>query len=105
MEQGGRTYGDQVTLQAISNIYTIEICVLSTLGIGADDDIQSEVNSSDNVQSYPRIFLGHCAHYQGEHYVALSEELEDPIDFFSVHNNFVRSEAKAEESTPDKSPD
>ena len=104
MEQDG-TYGDQVTLQIISSIYTIKICVLSTLGVGAGVDIQPQVNSSDNVQSYPHVFLGHCAEGQGEHYVALSEKLDDHIDFFSVHNNFVRSEAKADESAPDKSPD
>ena len=104
MGQDG-TYGDQVTLQAISNIYTIQICVLSTLAVGADVEIQPQVNTRDNVQSYPQVFLGHCAEGQGEHYVALSEELEDHIDFFSVHNNFVRSEAKADESTADKYPD
>ena len=60
MDQDG-TYGDQITLQAISIIYTIQICVLSTLGVGADVDIQPHINSSDNVQSYPRVFLGHCA--------------------------------------------
>ena len=59
MEQDG-TYGDQVTLQAISNICTIQICVLSTLRVGADVEIQPQVNSSDNVQSYPQVFLGHC---------------------------------------------
>ena len=59
MDQDG-TYGDQITLQAISNIYTIQICVLSTLRVGADVDIQTHINSSDNVQSYPRVFLSHC---------------------------------------------
>ena len=39
MEQN-RTYGDQVTLQAISNICAIQICVLSTLGVGASVEIQ-----------------------------------------------------------------
>ena len=104
MEQDG-TYGDLVTLQAISNIYTIQICVLSALGVGADVDIQPQVNSSDNVQSYPQVLLGHCDEGQDEHYVALLEKLEDHIDLFLVHNNFVRSEVKADESTPDKSPD
>ena len=68
MEQDGN-YGNQVTLQAISNIYTIQIFVLSTLGVGADVDIQPQVNSSDNVQSYPHVFLGCFADGQGEHYV------------------------------------
>ena len=104
MEQDG-TYGNQVTLQVISNIYTIQICVLSTLGVGEGVDIQPQVNSSGNVQSYQQVFLGHCAEGQGEHYVALSEKLDYHIGFFSVHNNFVRSEAKADESAPDKSPD
>ena len=104
MEQDG-TYGDLVTLQAISNIYTIQICVLSTLGVGTDVDIQPQINSSDNVQSYPQVFLGPCDEGQDEHYAALSEKVEDHIDFFSVHNDFIRSEAKADDSTPDKSPD
>ena len=43
MEQGG-TYGDQVTLQVISNIYTIQICLLSTLGVGADFVLRVKVN-------------------------------------------------------------
>ena len=60
MEQDG-TSGDQVALQAISNICNIQICVLSTLRIGADVDIQPQVNISDNVQSYPQVFLGHSA--------------------------------------------
>ena len=103
MEQDG-TSGDQITLQAVSNIYTIQIFVLSTLGVGADVDIQLHINSSINAQSYPRDFLGHCPEGQGKHYVALSEELEDYIDFFSIQNNFARSETKADESAPNKSP-
>ena len=104
MEQD-ETYGDQITSQAFSNIYNIQICVLSTLGVGADVDIQPQVDSSDNVQNYQQVFLGHCAEGQGEHYVALSEELEDHIDFICIHNDFVRCEAQADESTTDKSPD
>ena len=79
--------------------------MLSTLGVGADIGIQPQVNSSDNVQSYPQVFLGHCDEGQDEHYVVLLEKLKDHTDFFSVHNNFVRSEATADESTPNKSPD
>ena len=92
----------EVTLPAISNIYTNQICILSTLGVGADVDFQPHTNSSDNVQSYPRVFLGRCAERQGKPYVALSEELEDHISFFSVQNKFVRSEAKVDESVLDK---
>ena len=52
MEQDG-TYGDQITLQTISNIYTFQICVLSTLGLGPDADVNTQlyINSSDSVQS------------------------------------------------------
>ena len=46
MEQD-QTYGDQVTLQAISNIYTIQICVLPTLRVGADVDIDTDVADLD----------------------------------------------------------
>ena len=92
----------EVTLSAISNIYTNQICILSTLGVGADVDFQPHTNSSDNVQSYPRVFLGRCAERQGKPYVALSEELKDHISFFSVQNKFVRSEAKVDESVLDK---
>ena len=38
MEPDG-TYGNQVTLLAISVIWTIQICVLSTLGIVVEVDI------------------------------------------------------------------
>ena len=76
MDQDG-TCEDQMTLQAISNIYTIQIYVLSTPGVDVDVDIQPHINSSDNVQSYPHVFLGHCAEVQAEYYVALSEELKD----------------------------
>ena len=38
MERDG-TYGNQVTLLAISVIWTIQICVLSTLGIVVEVDI------------------------------------------------------------------
>ena len=72
--------------------------MLSTLGVGADVDIHPHINNSNNVLSHQRVFLNHCADYQGEHYVALLEELEDHIDFFSIQNNFVRSEDKADES-------
>ena len=50
-------------------------------------------------------FLSHCAEGQGEHYVALWEELDDHIDYFSVQNNFARSKAKADESATYKSPE
>ena len=49
--------GTRVTLQTFSSTYNIQICVLSTLGVGVDVGIQPQVDSSDNVQSYPRVFL------------------------------------------------
>ena len=55
MEQDG-TYGDQITLQAISNTYTIQIFVSSVLDVGADVDIQPHINTSNNVQCFPRVF-------------------------------------------------
>lgn len=78
--QQNRTCGEKIALKTISNVNTIQNCVLSTLGLGADIDIQLYINSSDNVQSYPQIFLCHCAEGQGVHYVPPSEELEDHID-------------------------
>ena len=80
------------TLQAISNIYTIQTYVLSTLAVGADVDIQPHINGSDNVQSYPQVFLGHCAKVQVEDYVALSKKLEDHIDFFSNPKELARGD-------------
>ena len=97
-------YEDQITLQAISNIYTIQTYVLSTLGVDLDVHIQPHINSSDNVQNYPHAFVGHCAEVQVEYYVTFLEELEDHIDFFPVQKNLLRSEAKADESALDKSP-
>ena len=98
------TYEDQITLQAISNIYTIQTYVLSTLGVDLDVHIQPHINSSDNVQNYPHAFVGHCAEVQVEYYVTFLEELKDHIDFFPVQKNLLRSEAKADESALDKSP-
>ena len=45
MKQDG-TYEDLVMLKAISDMYPIQICVLSTLGIGADVDIQPQVKEA-----------------------------------------------------------
>lgn len=78
--QQNRICGEKIVLQTISNVNTIQNCVLSTLGLCADIDIQLYINSSDNLQSYPQIFLCHCAEGQGVHYVPPSEELEDHID-------------------------
>lgn len=65
--------GEKILLQTISNVNTIQNCMLSTLGLGADIDIQLYINSSDNVQSYPQIFLCHCAEGQDVHYVPLQK--------------------------------
>ena len=66
--------------------------MLSTLAVDADVDIQPHINGSDNVQSYPQVFLGHCAKVQVEDYLTLSKKLEDHIDFFSNPKELVRSD-------------
>ena len=56
------TYGDEITLRAISNIFSVEKIIVSTLGKGGKVEIVPE-----NTNPFARITLGHFAERQGEH--------------------------------------
>lgn len=67
-------YGDHITLQAMSQLYHVQIIVVSTLNshttlISPD----GSTNISDNI---PIITLGHYPENAGEHYVALQNDKE-----------------------------
>ena len=57
------TYGDDLTLRAASNIYNVEITLVSSLG----NESQLGINPTE-FQSFERIVLGHFAEAYREHY-------------------------------------
>ena len=60
------TYGDQLTLQAMANLYLVEIIVVSSLGPEG-----RTVISPQNCEPVARVFLGHFSEDEGIHYVCL----------------------------------
>ena len=62
------TYGDEITLRVISNIFNIEIIIVPTLGHGERVKIVPE-----NTNLFTRTTLGHFAEGHGEHYVTLED--------------------------------
>ena len=81
-----RTHGDQLTLQAVSNIYNVQINLVSSLG--EDARVLIQPNSSDNDRRIEPITLGHFAEGHGEHFVALFESTDsgDNTDFHCDSN-------------------
>ena len=71
-----KEYGDHLTLRAAADLYNVNITVVSTLG-----PKRTVIMSPPNFNAYGRIYLGHFAKGEGEHYVSLSpqEELNEPI--------------------------
>lgn len=61
------TYGDEITLRAVSEIYNVEINIVSTLGHGGFRRI-----SPQNSEPMHQITLGHFAEGQGFHYIVLN---------------------------------
>ena len=61
------TYGDEITLRAVSNIYNVEIDIVSTLGQQGFARILPE-----NSEPIFRITLGHFAEGQSFHYIILN---------------------------------
>ena len=74
------TYGDEITLRAIVNIFGIETVVVSTLGQQGLVHIQLE-----DSEPLSRVILGHFAEGRGFHYVVLEakynpiKKLSDPL--------------------------
>ena len=60
------SYGDQLTLQAMANLYLVEIIVVSSLGPEG-----RTVISPQNCEPVARVFLGHFSEDEGIHYVCL----------------------------------
>ena len=66
MAQNG-TYGDHITLQAVANLYNVELVIISTLGPDARTVISPEFSTP-----FATLVLGHFAEDKGIHYVSLS---------------------------------
>ena len=67
MAQNG-TYGDQITLQAVANLFYFEIAIISTVGPNAKTVISPQFSTP-----FASMTLGHFAEDQGIHYVCLTE--------------------------------
>ena len=61
-----RPYGDELTLRAFTNIFNIEIEIISTL----DNDSRVSINP-ENLNPLGWSTLGHFSAGQGNHYVCL----------------------------------
>ncbi|XP_068731120.1 uncharacterized protein [Montipora capricornis] len=61
------TYGDQITLQAVANLFNVEIVIISTLGPNAKTVISPQFSIP-----FASLTLGHFAEDQGIHYVCLT---------------------------------
>ena len=73
------TYGDQLSLQAMTNLYLVEIIVITSLGPEG-----RTVISPQNCEPVAQVFLGHFSEDEGIHYVCL------------VANNRVHQESDKE---------
>lgn len=67
-------FGDQITLQAMSQLYNVQIIVVSTMNSATT--LISPSGSSVLSNDIPVIILGHYPEGAGEHYVALGYEQE-----------------------------
>ena len=67
MSQQG-TYGDHITLQRASELFNVQVLVISTLGPDATTLIAPSNIYDENL---PLVVLGHIAEGQGDHYVSL----------------------------------
>ena len=81
------TYGDHITLQAISDIYNIQILIVSTLNQGTM--MITPWGRTENLYSFeiPVITVGHLAEGNGEHYVSIESNRDQII---SVIQNSVQ---------------
>jgi OTU-like cysteine protease len=67
------TYGDHITLVAASKLYSVQILVVSSLGLDATTVISPESNEHRSINpQLPLIFVAHSAEQHGEHYVSIS---------------------------------
>nr|XP_054768497.1 uncharacterized protein LOC129276082 [Lytechinus pictus] len=73
------SYGDHLTLQAIADIFHIQIIVISSLN-GGTTLISPEINEG-NIFTFdmPYIVLGHLSEGNGEHYLSLTSNQEQVL--------------------------
>jgi len=71
------TFGDSITLSTISQLYTVQIVVLSTLGFNSTRVFLPSIDSYD--PALPVIMLGHFAEGKGDHYVSLKATNNDSM--------------------------
>lgn len=95
MAQNG-TYGDQITLQAVANLFNVEIVIISTLGPNAKTVISPQFSTP-----FASLTLGHFAEDQGIHYVCLTE-LNHSYGNSSVGGEDVYEKPTNEESNEDE---
>ena len=87
------TYGDEITLRTITEIFNIEFSVISTL----DREGSVIIKPKESIP-LARIIVGHLAEGQGIHYVVLQRDgnsTEDEDDFDplnSERNDTINSE-------------
>ena len=84
------TYGDEITLGAIPNIFNVEIIIVSTLGQKGRVEIVP-----GNTNPFARITLGHFAEVHGERYVTLEDlnevSLEIEVDITDIDDSAVEN--------------
>ena len=59
-------YGDEITLRCVSNLFNVQITIISTLGMVVEF-------LPENSIPIGRIILGYFAEGQGDHYVCLEQ--------------------------------
>lgn len=87
------TFGDHVTLIAMSCAYKVQFVVLSTLGEIATRTVSPNVNSCHDY-TLPTLFLGHIAEDEGTHYVALMP------DSAEIQANLIQKYASLSSAAP-----
>ena len=70
--QSDGTFGDEITLRAMSEIFNVEFEVISTLGPAA-----RQIITPHNSVAMTRLHLGHFAENEDTYYVALNPNQED----------------------------
>lgn len=68
----GNTYGDQITLFAVANIFNVNVQIVSSLGNGAQHMFTPSTGAP-----FTTISLGHLAETHGEHYVSIHSRDDD----------------------------
>ena len=63
------TFGDELTLRAVANVFNVEIAVVSTLG----EDAMAIMSPVSNAP-LARFTIGHFAEGQGDHYVVIEPD-------------------------------